>query len=620
MRCPFVLVSLFGLWPGLSWAQADQLPLSIDEIETVTVTAERHAVPLNEVGSSIEILDAQDLANGQFVFVLDALETLPGVTISQNGTFGGFAAVRIRGASSEQTLVLIDGVIVNDPSAPGGGFNFATLSPFDIERIEVLKGPQSTLYGSDAIGGVINIITKRPENGTALSGQFEGGSFATFSGSGGLAIGRPKGSLRLSASGVTSDGISKAEARDGNTEKDGYEALTLSARGEYALTALFSFSASARYVSSQAEFDGFGFATGVVDADQEGDSDELNLNASADLMLLDGRLQNRFSFLFSRIERGNFSAGNSTFAAEGERLGFAYRGVLDVRKLGSIAFGAKTEETSFETSFDAPSNFSTDSLYANWFVKPVAKLSFSAGLRLDDHERFGNATTLRVTANYYDEDSGWRFRGNYGEGFKAPSPFQLTFSCCGATAPNTELEPELSKAWEVGIEKSSPHSSDYHLSATFFRRKTRNLIDFFFASGTYENISQSRAKGIELGLELGLPRNFFLSANYTYLTARDQASGTQRARVPKSSAFAQIDWRPSQELATGLSFTYNGEESDSFGTVEDWVRLDLKASYRLAEQVEFYARIENLLDENYQDVFGFGTPSISAYAGVRLRY
>ena len=273
MRNPIILTSLLCLWPGLSRAQGDQLPLPTDDIETITVTAERQAVPLNEVGSSIEILDAQDLAKGQYVFVLDALETLPGVSISQNGTFGGFAAVRIRGALSEQTLVLIDGVIVNDPSAPGGGFNFATLSPFDIERIEVLKGPQSTLYGSDAIGGVINIITKRPENGTTLSGHFDAGSYETFSGSGSLAIGRPKGSLRLSASAITSDGISKAEKRDGNTEKDGYEALTLSATGDYALTAFLSLSASARYVNSEAEFDGFGVDTGVMDADESADAD-----------------------------------------------------------------------------------------------------------------------------------------------------------------------------------------------------------------------------------------------------------------------------------------------------------------------------------------------------------
>ena len=619
MRNPIILTSLLCLWPGLSWAQGDQLPLPTDDIETITVTAERQAVPLNEVGSSIEILDAQDLAKGQYVFVLDALETLPGVSISQNGTFGGFAAVRIRGALSEQTLVLIDGVIVNDPSAPGGGFNFATLSPFDIERIEVLKGPQSTLYGSDAIGGVINIITKTPESGTAVNGRFEAGSFATFTGSGGLAIGRPKGSLRLSASAITSDGISKADKRDGNTEKDGYEALTLSARGQYSLSPIVSFLVSARYVASQAEFDGFGFPTGVVDADQEADSDEITLNASADLTLLGGRLQNRFSFLFSRIERENFAAGTSTFAAEGERRGFAYRGLLNARKLGSIAFGAKTEETRFETSFDAPAEFTINSLYANWFVKPASKLSFSAGVRLDDHERFGNATTFRVTANYYDQDSGWRLRGNYGEGFKAPSPFQLVFACCGAMAPNSDLQPESSKAWEIGIEKAL-RSDDVRFSATYFRRTTSNLIDFSFAAGIYENVTRSRAKGIELGLELALRRDLFLSANYTYLTARDRSSGLQRARVPKSSAFARLDWRASRKMNTSLSFTYNGKESDAFGTVGQWVRLDLKASYSLSEKIELFGRIDNLLDENYQDVFGFGTPGISAFGGLRVRY
>ena len=181
------------------------------------------------------------------------------------------------------------------------------------------------------------------------------------------------------------------------------------------------------------------------------------------------------------------------------------------------------------------------------------------------------------------------------------------------------MQPESSKAWEVGIEKALGHEN-FRFTATFFRRTTRNLIDFSFASGIYENIARSRTKGLELGFVAAFSRSFQLSANYTYLTARDRDTGDQRARVPKSSAFARLDWRAGRKLNTSLSLTYNGQESDAFGTIGAWVRLDLKASYRLSGQVELFGRIDNLLDENYQDVFGFGTPGISAFGGLRVLY
>ena len=149
---------------------------------------------------------------------------------------------------------------------------------------------------------------------------------------------------------------------------------------------------------------------------------------------------------------------------------------------------------------------------------------------------------------------------------------------------------------------------------------TRNLIDFSFVDGRYENIARSRTKGVEFGLEAHLSEAFSLSGSYTYLTARDRATGLQRARIPKSAAFAELDWRASDRLKAGLSVSYNGKESDAFGTVGDWLRLDLKASYQLSGQIEIYGRIDNLLDENYQDVFGFGTPGISAFSGLRVRF
>ena len=254
-----ILLSTAPVW-GIA-----QPVLAAEQAPEIVVTATRTEIAASQVGSSISVLTAEEIEERQYAFTVDAIRSLPGVIINQNGPFGGSASVRIRGASSDQTLVLVDGVIVNDPASPGAGFNFANLDPNDIERIELLRGPQSTLYGSQAIGGVVNIITKRAEEPFAYSAFAEAGSFDTLR-SGGSVSGKLNDTdYRFSLSGIRTNGISKADENDGNTEEDGYKNYTFSGNVGSNLTEILRAEGGIRYSDSRNEFDARGGVGGDGD-------------------------------------------------------------------------------------------------------------------------------------------------------------------------------------------------------------------------------------------------------------------------------------------------------------------------------------------------------------------
>ena len=285
---------------ALAWATAstaaESAPNGPDpaRIDTIVVTATRIEQPAAETGSTVRIIDADDLAALGFSQALDAIATAPGVTVNQNGSFGGTASVRIRGASSHQTLVLVDGVPVNDASAPGGGFDFARLDTEHIERVEILSGPQSTLWGSDAIGGVIAIATKHPDEGPGGNLFAQAGSYGAFRGGASVGRGGRAGDFRLAATRLETDGISRADERNGNFEQDGFESLTLTARGGLNLARDSRVEVSLLSNAADAEFDSFRFGAqgNVGDGDELSSTEELSGHVALKTPLFKGRLDN----------------------------------------------------------------------------------------------------------------------------------------------------------------------------------------------------------------------------------------------------------------------------------------------------------------------------------------
>ncbi|MEC7289804.1 MAG: TonB-dependent receptor, partial [Pseudomonadota bacterium] len=383
-------------------------------LETIIVEGSRLNQAATEVGSSVTIITADDIDQLGFDFVLDAVASAPGVTINQNGPFGGSATVRIRGAQTGQTLVLVDGVPVNDPSTTSGIADFARLDTENIARIEVLKGPQSTLWGTDAIGGVISITTKDPDAGLGGTAFGEYGSYNTFRGGASLENAGDLGDFRLAITGTSSDGISKADENDGNTEKDGYDSLTLSAKGGVNLSDTVRLSTDVLWSDAETEFDTFGPA----DGDNSNETEEFSANVSLNADLLDGRFENLLLVGFTDIDRENFSGGASTFQSGGDRQLYRYQGTFNIDDRNTIAFGAEREETSANNQ-----EATIDGLFALYEFKPLTTLTLTGGLRVDDHDAFGSKTTGRAAVAYNPTDT-LTLRASWGQGFKAPSIFQ----------------------------------------------------------------------------------------------------------------------------------------------------------------------------------------------------
>lgn len=604
-------VSLSVVSPAL--AQDEDATTTMD---TVIIEGSRLNQTATEVGSAVSIITAEDIEELGFDFAVDAVASAPGVTINQNGAYGGLANVRIRGAQTGQTLVLIDGVPVNDPSSTSGAVNFSRIDTENIERIEVLKGPQSTLWGTDAIGGVVSITTKSPEDGFGGSAFGEFGSYNTFRGGASVGNANDQGDFRLAIVGSSTDGISKADENNGNSEDDGYDALTLSGKAGVNFTNTTRLSTDIVWTETETDFDVFsGGAQGsVADGDSTNETEEVSANVSLTTTLFDERFENLFLFGYSDIDRRNFSSGVPSFSAKGDRTLLRYQGTFTVDDRNKIAFGAEQEET-----HSGGDNATIDSLFALYEFKPIETLTLTGGVRRDEQDGFGSETTGRVAAAYNPTEN-LTLRASWGQGFKAPSIFQSTFICgfCGLTAPNADLRPETSEAFDIGLDwRSSNGRTEF--GVTLFDQESENLIDFSFTAG-YENIEYVESQGVEVYGAHQLTDTLTVSANYAYIDAQD-GDGNARVRVPEHSGDVRLSFDPDGPFSGAVLVRYNGEEQNSATvTVDSWTRVDVTGSYDLNERVQLFGRIENLFDEEYQQILGYGTPDLSGSIGIRLRY
>lgn len=585
-----------------------------DPADLITVEATRQrAKPLTEAVSPITVITEDDLKRQASTFLLDALARTPGLTIDQSGGLGGAASVRIRGAGSDQTLVLVDGIPVGDTAAPGGGFDFARFDVSSIARVEVLRGPQSVRWGSEAIGGVINIVTREPD-GSGLSGFAEGGSFGTVRG--GLALDGARGGQqgRLAVTGISSDGFSKADENAGNDEADGFEsfALSTSSRHDFGRAVL---SAGILYQGAETEFDSFDFlAPGfVADGDEVTDSEELFAHINLDVDLSEG-WSGRVLVGHSSIDRTNFSGGERSFAAQGHRTTLRTEAFGSFLESVDVTVGADAD---FRETDDRISSIAGIFALGEWGLGSFRKtfvhdLVLSAGVRVDHHDSAGTEVTGHAGFSKALSDH-WRLRASWGQGFKAPSLFQETFICCGAAEANPDLAPERSNGVDGGV---AFFGEDRRLEVTAFYLKTEDQIDFVL--GRYENIAEVETKGVEVAAVARLSPWLTGDVSYTYTEAED-GSGNDLPRIPAHTADLVLTAAPKSPFSGSLLLRFNGEEEDSFGTVDSWLRLDATAAYEISDRAELYLRAENVTDTEYQQVFGYGTPDASVTIGLRAR-
>ena len=577
--------------------------------DEIIVKSTRSNSNVYQLGSSVEIISAEEIKKNSFNFVSEALQTSSGVYVSQTGSFGGTATVRIRGASSDQTLVLIDGVPISDPSSPGGGYDFSSLLTSNIDRIEILKGSQSTLWGSDAIGGVINIVTFENASIPNIHLNTEIGSFNTEKIGTDFNIANEHNSLFLSYDSYKSDGISKADKRDGNSEKDGIGSRSYLLKTNHNIFNS-EISSNINYRESDVDYDGYGFATGVTDSDENTKGRQLNWSLLLRKAFLDDQLVNSILFGESEIDRKYYTNNIENFSAKGERKFIRYVGNYSLNDNNSFTFGFENEEvTTSGVDFDTRSIFL---LYETLISK---NFGFSLGLRGDDRNNLASQETPKITA-FYNLNDEWRLRANWGEGFKLPTIFQSTFFCCGAEKPNENLLPETSEGYEIGIDYKSNENFN-KIGVTFFDQDISNMIDFSFSIGGYENIRKVYSKGVEVNFVSQLKDNITISGSFTKLDSENEF-GSRLSRLPEEKGNLNIDFSLGLKNNFYISLFYNGDEVDPRGEVSDWFRSDLNFSRNISDKAKIYFKVKNIFDEEYQDIYGYGTEERSFSIGINL--
>jgi len=606
----FTLILSFLLSEYSYSQELDTNSLNSSEIENITIRSTRIPAGAKDIGSSLYIISEDQIKARGFKDAIDAISSAPGVTSKQNGSFGGVGTIRIRGASSSQTLVLVDGVPVNDSSSPAGGYNFEYLNTSNIQSIEVLKGSQSTLWGSDAIGGVINIYTKQPES-TSFGASAEIGSFGLKRGSADINFAGSNSRFRVSTSKTSVDGISKADEKDGNSEDDGFESESYSMSGSIDLDSLI-LKGSLSYMESQVEYDSYGFATGVQDGDERSNTDEFIGSISAIFDLFDDKLQNSIFISQSDINRDYYSNGSFSFGAEGKRELIRYQGNIEVNEFNKVAFGLESEESKVDVD-----ESTIDGSFLLYEFRPNSKIIISTGIRNDDHEGFGSKTTRRISGTFKPSDN-LIIRSSWGEGFKVPTIFQSTYFCCGATSANSSIRPETSTSYDFGFELFF-NEMNSNFSITYFDQDINDQINFSFGVGGYENIDKVNSEGFEIALDYQISKLMSLYLNYSYIDSVD-GNGSSLFYVAKDSGEAGLIYEPNNSFSGSIIARYNGSESSSYGKIDSWIRFDVNGSYKLSGTNELYFRIENLLDEEYQQIFGYGTPERSGFIGLRSKF
>jgi vitamin B12 transporter len=601
----------------------------------VVVTATRVAQPASEIGQAVTVIDRAEIERRQTTVVSDLLATTPGVTVTRNGTLGALTGVRIRGAESDQTLVVIDGVRVNDPSSTGGGFDFGNLLSSSVERIEILRGPNSVPWGSQAIGGVVNIITAAPTEGLQARANAEYGYADSVFASAGVSGKTGPVSGSLTGGYLRTDGISSAA--DG-TERDGYRQYGATGRLGIEFTPGIGLDLRGYFADSRVELDGFPAPTYELADDAEyAKTQEVYGYAGLHANFADGRFNNRVAFTIADINRDNYDpafGADPSFIGRGRSERYEYQG--DFRPLDQVRVvaGVERENSRFNDGFTYADTGIT-SVYGQLIVKPLDILTITGGVRNDDHEDFGNHTTFGANAALALH-TGTTVRASYGEGFKAPTLYQL-FSDYG----NRGLDPETARNFDVGVEQAFL-SNRARVGVTYFNRRTRNQIDFRDCSpaelatagsicvgrpyGVYDNVARAEADGVEVSLALRPVDALSLSANYSYIHSKNRSIGANYgndlARRPKQTASVSADYRFPFGLSIGGTVSM---VDDSFDDVANTVRLDgyavggVRAEVPINDQIVLYGRVDNITDASYQTVAGYGTYGRAAYGGVRLR-
>jgi vitamin B12 transporter len=611
-------------------------PGSPDSVESVIVSATRVPTPESEIASSVTVITAEDIAARQERSLPDILKDVPGLNIVRTGGPGGQTVVFMRGTNSNHTKVLVDGIDVSDPSSSNASFDFSQFLTEDIERVEVLRGPQSGLYGSDAIGGVINIITKSGQGPAQFQASAEGGSFATFNQTAGV-----RGSVERfhfnanvehfhsGATPVTPlDLLAPGEIRN----DDYYDNLTAATKLGYDVAQNFDVGFVARYTNSHLRVTGDDFSTfpSFPAAQQTRSStSEYYGRATAHLVSFEGFLDQTLGVSYTRKRTSTLEPDSPQESLDtGERTKIDWQGALKFTPAHTLVLGAEHARDSIGEPISAANNI--DSGYAELQSKLLEGLYAAVNARYDKNDRFGGKVTYRVAPAYTIPGTGMKLKASVGSGFKAPTLSELFQSFPDFFfIANPNLRPETSTGYDLGVEQALVGQT-LRVGVTYYSNRIRNLIVAAPAPDginlSYANIGRARTNGVESFVAYSPIEAVTLRADYTYTQATDDGTDQELLRRPKHKASLNAGWQATHALSLNatvltLSSWIDGNRDFSVPRLSapGYTVVNLAGSFDVNKHLSVFGRVDNLFDRRYQNPVGFLQPTVGAFAGIRAQ-
>ena len=603
----------------ISGASADE-----ETLKPIEVTATRTTAKEENKTSAVTIITQEEIQKKQHMQVQDILREQLGIQVVRSGPLGSQTSVFMRGANSSSTLVMIDGVQVNSNST--GAFNFANLQMDNIERIEILRGPQSTLWGADAVGGVINIVTKKGKGEPTHSIAFEGGSFGTFKETLTSSGARSKFDYSLSASRTNSDSFSALNEARGATESDRYDNVSLSTRLGYNFPGDGRIEVIIRYGHSKNDFDGLEFIPPFTLLFSDTLAHRLTNETFSIAVPIQKSITDRWdvklnsNFSYDKLDTIDPTFGDSSIFSRTYTLDFQNNVVLS--DYLSTVFGMEYQVTNGQTTsqgnpatFTPSTQFGLDNHSQGFYIEGrfnyEDRLFLTAGFRQEINSEFLNKGTYKLEAAYQFKESGTKLRVSHATGFRVPSQNELFFPFFG----NPNLLPEESTNWEGGIEQKL-FDDRLTFSITYFYTDYTNLIvsdpSNFFLAG---NVGIAVSQGVESSIHLKFLEDSSLTLLHTWNQAVDEINDKTLAKRPRNTFSATLSHSWNKKLNSMVTVQYRSRMVSGLGPVLARTILRATLSYQLLKNLKLTARGENLLDKDYEESFKSGTAGISGYGG-----
>ncbi len=604
-------------------AQADNSAAS-DLLDEIVVTSSIIPTPRRQLGTAVSVIDAADIQLRGYESLADLLRTLPAIGVSNAGGVGKATTLRIRGEEAYRTTLIIDGVKAVDPSATQVAPSFdSLLITRDLERVEVLRGPQGFMYGADA-GGVVNVLTSRGSGPAAGRVTVESGSYGTGRTDASVSGGNGHGDYFVSGMRFTTDGFNSQTADTTLSDADGAHNTTLHAKLGWEPSEHLRLQLVAHDVDADTQFDGcFTALTFVSTNDCVSTTRQQAYKLSASQSA--GRVTNAFGLSNVDILRTDFAAGADAFGTHGELGRLEYTGSFKSNATTTFVYGLDLQRERVVAGADDTSR-DQRGYYFEYQGQLAGRVFVSAGARYDANDDFGAHTSSRVSVAYVSDagaDRSLKYRASFGTGFRAPSLYEAAYNRGPFAMPpaaGLTLGEESSSGYDLGIEYDTARG--LHAELTYFDQQIDNEVFFDLTgfSGYLQSPGTSRSNGTELAVQMPLRRNWRFVANWTHNRATD-TDNEQRLRRPRDLANVGLLYAADSGLRFAANYRISRHSIDVGGlALDDYGVLDLSLDYALARAVEIYGRLENASDERYRELIGYNTAGRAAYAGIRLRF